>query len=84
MAKYKTLPNYELHRPEIHVQFNLEGAYETDNEGEITYLDGCHPFIERLDKPVEESKEEPEAIVKDIPKDKPKVKENPKDKETEK
>jgi hypothetical protein len=56
LAKYKTLPNYELHRPEIHVLFNLEGVYETEKEAEIAYLDNCAPFIERLDKPEEKAK----------------------------
>lgn len=54
MAKYKTLPNYELHRPELHVQFNSEGIYETSDDFEVGYLDGCAPFIERLDTPEEE------------------------------
>lgn len=56
MAKYKTLPNYELHRPELHVHFNLEGVYETEKESEISFLDNCSPFIERLDKPEEKPK----------------------------
>lgn len=56
MAKYKTLPNYELHRPELHVQFNSEGVYETNDDFEIEYLDGCAPFIERLDKQEEKPK----------------------------
>jgi hypothetical protein len=56
LAKYKTLPNYELHRPELRVQFNLEGVYETDKENEIEFLDKCAPFIERLDKPEEKPK----------------------------
>lgn len=51
MAKYKALPNYELIRPSIHVQFNSMGIYETNNEKEITVLDGAKPFIQRLDKP---------------------------------
>jgi hypothetical protein len=51
LAKYRTLPNYELHRPEIHVQFNSEGIYETNDKVEIEFLEGCPPFIERLDKP---------------------------------
>lgn len=52
MAKYKTLPNYELIRPGIRVQFNSQGIYETNNEKETTFLDGAAPFVERLDKPV--------------------------------
>jgi hypothetical protein len=51
MAKYKTLPNYELHRPELHVRFNLDGIYETQDGDEIEFLDECAPFIERVDKP---------------------------------
>jgi hypothetical protein len=56
LAKYKTLSNYELHRPELHVQFDSQGIYVTSNEDEIEYLDGCAPFIERLDKPEEKPK----------------------------
>jgi hypothetical protein len=51
MAKYSTLPNYELQRPEIHVQFNSSGIFETQDEAEIEFLDECAPFIERIDKP---------------------------------
>ncbi|MBO0962016.1 hypothetical protein J1P26_20125 [Neobacillus sp. MM2021_6] len=51
MAKYKTLPNYELFRPEIHVRFNFDGIYETEDKDEIKYLNKCAPFIERVDKP---------------------------------
>ncbi|WHY01869.1 hypothetical protein [Neobacillus sp. DY30] len=56
MAKYRTLPNYELLRPELHVQFNSEGIFETTNDLEIEFLDGCAPFIERLDTPEEKPK----------------------------
>jgi hypothetical protein len=56
LAKYRTLSNYELHRPELHVQFNSEGIYETIDEFEIEFLDGCAPFIERVDKPEEKQK----------------------------
>lgn len=58
MAKYKALPNYELIRPSIHVQFNSMGIYETNNEKEITVLDGAKPFIQRVDKP------EPKPVTK--------------------
>jgi hypothetical protein len=60
LAKYKTLPNYELHRPELHVQFNSEGIYVTNDHFEIDYLDGCAPFIDRLDK----AEEKPKAPAK--------------------
>jgi hypothetical protein len=51
LAKYKTLPNYELIRPGIRIQFNSIGTYATNNEKEIALLDNAKPFIERLDKP---------------------------------
>lgn len=66
MAKYKTLPNYELLRPELHVQFDSEGFYETSNDADIAYLDGLAPFIERVDKP------EPKPAAKPKPKSKAK------------
>jgi hypothetical protein len=50
LAKYKSLPNYEIIRPKLHVQFNSEGVYETKDEKEIAFLDEKAPFIERLDK----------------------------------
>jgi hypothetical protein len=58
LAKYKTLPNYEILRPKLHIQFNSEGIYETNNDKEIDFLDSHSPFIERLDKPKKEVKEE--------------------------
>lgn len=56
MAKYKTLPNYELIRPGIHILFDPEGYYTTENELQQKYLDTLSPFIERLDKPEEKPK----------------------------
>ncbi|MRX54695.1 hypothetical protein GJU41_11995 [Bacillus idriensis] len=60
MAKFKTLPNYELTRPELHVQFDSSGNFETSDEFEIKYLESLAPFIERVDKP----KSEPKAPAK--------------------
>lgn len=57
MAKYKTLPNYELHRPGINVRFDLDGVYKTEDKDEIEFLDGCGPFIERVDKPDKKAKQ---------------------------
>jgi len=52
MAKYKTLPNYEINRPGLHIQFNSEGVCETNDDPEIEALDAvCGQFIERVDKP---------------------------------
>ncbi|TEA80742.1 hypothetical protein [Bacillus thuringiensis] len=51
MAKYKTLPNYEVIRPKLHIQFDSQGFYVTYDESEIEYLDGKSPFIERVDVP---------------------------------
>ncbi|WP_088322536.1 hypothetical protein [Bacillus cereus] len=45
MAKYKTLPNYEVIRPKLHIQFDSQGFYVTYDESEIEYLDGKSPFI---------------------------------------
>lgn len=50
MAKYKCIPNYELIRPNIHIQFDSSGNYETLKESEVELLDSITPFIERLDK----------------------------------
>jgi hypothetical protein len=61
LAKYKSLPNYEIIRPKLHVQFNSEGVYETKNEKEIAFLDEKEPFIKRLDKPEDKVTEKPEA-----------------------
>lgn len=63
MAKYKTLPNYELIRPGLHILFDMEGEYETDDELQGKYLDTLDPFIERLDKP-----EKPTPKPKSAPK----------------
>lgn len=49
MAEYKTLPNYELIRPDFHIQFNSQGEYVTEDESEIGFLDEKAPFIKRLD-----------------------------------
>lgn len=51
MAKYQTLPNYEIIRPGLHIQFNREGIFETTDEALIAYLDDKAPSIERIDKP---------------------------------
>lgn len=58
MAKYKTLPNYEIIRPKLHIQFDSEGHYETSEESIVKYLDDKAPFIERLDKPEPKKVEE--------------------------
>lgn len=68
MAKYKALPNYELIRPSIHVQFNSMGIYETNNEKEITVLDGAKPFIQRVDKPEPKPATKPAAKSRQNPK----------------
>ena len=70
MAKYKTLPNYELLRPNIHVQFDSQGVFETEDEATIAYLDGLKPFIEREDKPT--VKPDPKPAAKPKPKSKAK------------
>lgn len=49
MAEYKTLPNYEIIRLTLHVQFDSQGNYVTEDESEIEFLDEKAPFIERLD-----------------------------------
>lgn len=49
MAEYRTLPNYELIRPDFHIQFDFHGKYVTEDESEIGFLDEKAPFIERLD-----------------------------------
>ncbi|KFN03421.1 hypothetical protein D0U04_13825 [Bacillus clarus] len=49
MAEYKTLPNYELIRPDFHIQFDSQGEYVTEDESEIGFLDEKAPFIKRLD-----------------------------------
>ncbi|MDM5188609.1 hypothetical protein QUF99_15170 [Bacillus sp. DX4.1] len=59
MAKYKTLPNYEVIRPKLHIQFDSQGFYVTYDESEIEYLDEKTPFIERVDVQVENSKPKP-------------------------
>ncbi|EJR82883.1 hypothetical protein IK7_02157 [Bacillus cereus VD156] len=53
MAKYKTLPNYEVIRPKFHIQFDSQGFYVTHDEVEIEYLGEKAPFIERVDAPDE-------------------------------
>lgn len=70
MAKYKALPNYELIRPGINVQFNSMGIYETNNEKEITILDGAKPFIQRVDKPEPKPEPKPKAPAKKQPSEK--------------
>lgn len=49
MAEYKTLPNYEVIRPTLHIQFDSQGKYVTEDESEMEFLDEKSPFIERLD-----------------------------------
>ena len=51
MAKYQTLPNYEVIRPGLHIQFNRDGIFETTDADLIAYLDDKAPSIERVDKP---------------------------------
>lgn len=70
MAKYKTLPNYELLRPNIHVQFDSQGVFETEDEATIAYLDDLKPFIEREDK--QTVKPDPKPAAKPKPKSKAK------------
>lgn len=62
MAKYQTLPNYEVIRPGLHIQFNREGIFETTDEALIAYLDDKAPSIVRVDKP--EVKAEVKPAVK--------------------
>ncbi len=64
MAKYRALPNYEIIRPKLHMQFNSEGIYETNNDKEVEFLDGKAPFIERLDKPAPKPEPKPKAPAK--------------------
>lgn len=66
MAKYKTLPNYEVIRPGLNIRFNREGIFETTDAELIAYLDDKAPSIARLDKPEvkPEVKPEPKAEVK--------------------
>ncbi|MBO1582713.1 hypothetical protein [Bacillus sp. XF8] len=59
MAKYKTLPNYEVIRPKFHIQFDSQGFYVTYDEAEIEYLGEKSPFIERVDVPDEKPKSKP-------------------------
>lgn len=51
MAKYNTLPNYEIIRPKLHIQFDSQGNFETSDAKLIEYLDDKVPFIQRVDKP---------------------------------
>jgi hypothetical protein len=67
VAKYKTLPNYEFLRPNIHVQFDSQGVFETEDEATIAYLDGLKPFIEREDKPAVKAEVKPAAKPKPKP-----------------
>lgn len=48
-AKFKTLPNYEYIRNGLHIVFNGEGYYETNEEANIKALDSAKPFIQRID-----------------------------------
>lgn len=64
MAKYKTLPNYEIIRPKFHIQFDSQGFYVTYDESEIEYLDGKSPFIERVDVPEAEANPKPKLRAK--------------------
>lgn len=48
MAKYKSLPYYELIRNGKTIAFDIDGFYETDNKGQIKLLDSCKPFIKRI------------------------------------
>ncbi|MGQ0414635.1 hypothetical protein [Bacillus cereus] len=64
MAKYKTLPNYEVIRPKLHIQFDSQGFYVTYDESEIEYLDGKSPFIERVDVPEAEEPPKPKPRAK--------------------
>ena len=61
MAKYKTLPNYEIIRPKLRIQFDSQGFYVTYDESEIEYLNGKSPFIERVDVLEENPKPKPRA-----------------------
>ncbi|PGA33983.1 hypothetical protein [Bacillus wiedmannii] len=61
MAKYKTLPNYEVIRPKLHIQFDSQGFYVTYDESEIEYLNEKSPFIERVDVSEENPKPKPRA-----------------------
>jgi len=51
MAKYKCLPYYELTRNGKTITFNIDGYYETNVQSQIDLLDGCKPFIQRVDEP---------------------------------
>lgn len=64
MAKYKTLPNYEILRPKLHIQFNSEGIYETNESKEVEFLEQHSPFIERLDKPAKKAEESAKTQAK--------------------
>lgn len=48
-AKFKTLPNYEYIRNGLHIAFNGEGYYETNEEAHIKALESAKPFIQRID-----------------------------------
>ncbi|MFB5690193.1 hypothetical protein [Bacillus cereus] len=68
MAKYKTLPNYEVIRPKLHIQFDSQGFYVTYDESEIGYLDGKSPFIEHVDVPEAEENPKPKPRAKAVTK----------------
>lgn len=51
MAKYKCLPYYELTRNGKTFTFDIDGYYETNVDSQIKLLDGCKPFIQRVDTP---------------------------------
>ncbi len=51
MVKYKCLPHYELTRNGKTISFDIDGFYETNVKSQIDLLDGCKPFIKRVDKP---------------------------------
>lgn len=68
MAVFKTLPNYELVRDGFKFQFNLEGEYVTYKEDEIKYLEGCAPFIQRVDGDAPKKSSEPKAKAATKPK----------------
>ncbi len=50
MAKYKCLPYYELTRNGKTLTFDIDGYYSTNIQSQIDLLDGCKPFIQRVDE----------------------------------
>lgn len=50
MVKYKCLPYYELTRNGKTITFDIDGFYETNVDSQIKLLDGCKPFIKRVNE----------------------------------